>query len=110
MDEDCPIIPFEGSYLGISDPRQTAPWIKEEDKIPLVLAVSIYGTPIPVLDSYALVSNSYKTRYAAWIDQTTRILIIACRGTSIGKQGGMQDLKDDTVSLFFIFQHFNSFT
>ena len=109
MDEDCPVIPFEGEYLGISDPRQTAPWIREEDKIPLILAVSVYGLPIPVINSYQLVDNSFKTRYAAWIDQSTRLLIIACRGTSVGKQGGMQDLQDDTVSLFlfFILQLFN---
>lgn len=101
--DDCPIIPFAGEYLGITNPSQTAPWIKEEDKIPLILAVSIYGTPVPVIDNYELVDNTYKKRYAAWIDKQTRLLIVACRGTSPTAAGGMQDLQDDTVSLFFIF-------
>lgn len=115
---DTPIIPFAGEDVGISDPRQTAPWIREEDKIPLILAVSIYGNPPPVIGSYELVDNTYKTRYAAWIDKSTRLLIVACRGTSIGFAGGMKDLQDDTVSLFLhsldfvtfsfiIFQFFN---
>ena len=99
---NIPTIPFSGEDLGISDPRHTAPWIREEDNIPLILAVSIYGTPVPIIDSYELVDNTYKTRYAAWIDKSTRLLIVACRGTSVGFAGGMKDLQDDTVS-FFIF-------
>lgn len=102
MTDECPIIPFSGEYLGITDPRQTAPWIREEDKIPLILSECIYGNPIPVIDSYELVDNTYKTRFAAWIDKSTRLLIIACRGTSIGYAGGMKDLKDDTVSFIFV--------
>lgn len=100
--DDPPTIPFSGEYLGISDKRQTAPWIREEDKIPLILAVSIYGTPIPVIDTFELVDNTFKTRFAAWIDKSTRLLIVACRGTSIGYEGGMKDLKDDTVSRYLL--------
>ena len=102
MDEDVPFIPFQGEYLGITSKQQTAPWIREEDKIPLLLAVSIYGTPIPVIDNYVLVDNTYKTRFAAWIDNETKLLIVACRGTSIGYAGGGKDIKDDMVSLIFI--------
>lgn len=102
MDQEVPFIPFAGEYLGITSKQQTAPWIREEDKIALLLAVSIYGTPIPVIDSYELVDNTYKTRFAAWIDKTTRLLIVACRGTSIGYAGGGKDIKDDMVSSFFI--------
>ena len=115
--EEPPFIPFSGEYLGLTSKRETAPWIKEEDKIPLLLAVSIYGTPIPVIDSYELVDNTYKTRFAAWIDKTARLLIVACRGTSIGYAGGEKDIKDDMVSTLFIFilqyfilQHFYFFT
>ena len=98
---DVPIIPFSGEDVGISNPYQSAPWIRDEDKIPLILAVSIYGTPVPVLDSYELVDNTYKTRFAAWIDKSTRLLIVACRGTLVGQSGGMKDLRDDTVSFLF---------
>ena len=102
MEEDIPIIPFSGESLGISDPSLTAPWIKEDDKIPLILAVSIYGTPIPVIQNYELVDNTYKVRFGAWIDKQTRLLIVACRGTAIRKAGATKDLEDDSVS-FFIF-------
>ncbi len=104
--DDCPIIPFAGEDVGITDPRQTAPWIREEDKIPLIMAVSIYGTPVPIIGSFELVDNTFKTRYAAWIDKSTRLLIVASRGTSIGYAGGMKDLKDDTVSSIQLFIDF----
>lgn len=112
MEEEYPIIPFSGEDVGVLDPTKTAPWINDEDKIPLILAVAIYGNPPGVLESYELVTGTFRTRFAAWIDKQTRLLIVACRGTSIGSQGGFQDLKDDTVSLFllFIFQRFNSLT
>jgi hypothetical protein len=100
MEEDDVLIPFSGEYLGITSKQQTAPWIREEDKVALLLAVSIYGTPIPVIDNYELVDNTFKTRFAAWIDKNTRLLIVACRGTSIGYAGGGKDLKDDMVSLY----------
>lgn len=102
MDDDCPIIPFEGEYLGITNPNQAAPWIKDEDRIPLILAVSIYGNPVRVIESFEMVDNTYQTRYAAWIDKSTRLLIVACRGTSVGLSGGMKDLKDDTVSFYLL--------
>lgn len=109
-DDECPFIPFSGEDVGIHDPTRTAPWIHDEDKIACILAVAIYGNPPPVIQSYELVIGTYKTRFAAWIDKQTRLLIVACRGTSIGMKGGFQDIKDDTVSffiLFFILQVFN---
>lgn len=102
MEDDCPIIPFSGEDVGIIDPSRTAPWIKEEDKVACILAVAIYGNPPPIVQSYELVLGSYKTRFAAWIDKYTRLLIVACRGTSIGQKGGLQDLQDDTVSFYLL--------
>ena len=95
------IIPFGGGSPVLKPPEALASWIKQEDRIPISLAISLYSTPTPVLDTYELVDNTYKTRFAAWIDKSTRILIVGCRGTSIGKKGGTADLVDDTVSFLF---------
>lgn len=95
----APIIPFGGGSATILPPSSLAPWILDEDRIPLSLAISLYSHPLPTLETYQLVDNTYKTRYAAWIDQNTRLLIVGCRGTQIGKTGGTQDILDDKVRL-----------
>ena len=97
-----PVIPFSGEAVGPKSIDQTASWIKPEDKIPLLLCISLYGSVIRTIDTYELVDNTYKTRYAAWIDKTTRILIVGCRGTSIGKPGSRSDIKDDLVSFYLL--------
>lgn len=99
---DPPTIPFSGSDTGNQDPNKMASFIRPEDKLPLTLALSLYGSPIPTLQTYEMVDNSYKVRFAAWIDKSTRILIVGCRGTSVGKKDAGQDLKDDKVSFYFL--------
>lgn len=99
--EEPPVIPFAGEDVGPKSIQQTAPWIKPEDKIPLLLCLSLYGSPIQTIENYEMVDNTYKTRFAAWIDKTTRILIVGCRGTSIGQAGAKSDLKDDLVSFIY---------
>lgn len=97
---DHPIIPFSGESVGQKSISQISPWVKDIDKIPLLLCFSLYGSPIPTLETFELVDNTYKTRYAAWIDKTSRILIVGCRGTSIGKAGATSDISDDMVSFY----------
>jgi len=108
---DHPIIPFSGTSVGQKTLANVSPWINEKDRIPLLLCMSLYDTPIETFQSYELVDNTYKARYAAWIDKQSRILIVGCRGTSIGTTGGIQDIKDDLVSCFlFFFKSYYPFT
>lgn len=96
---ESPEIPFCGGSA--ISPGDIASWVKPADKVPLVLAISLYGTIIPQLENYILVPGTYRVRVAAWIDNASGICIIGCRGTSIGKTGGLSDLKDDKVGLIF---------
>ena len=91
-------IPFCGGGGKISS-SDTAAWLRNEDKVPLLLAISLYTQPYPEMEGYQLVPGSYRIRVAAWFNTQTGSCVIGCRGTSIGKAGGESDLKDDKVSL-----------
>jgi hypothetical protein len=96
--EDLCEIPFGGGAPVIKDPNQFAGWVKIEDRVPLMLALSLYTSPIQAFENYRLMKTM--TRVAAWIDEKTGLVVIGCRGTSIGSKGGGQDINDDRVSLF----------
>lgn len=98
---ESPEIPFFGgapdSKLDLGD---MAAWVKPEDKVPLLLAISLYSEALQELQGYQLVPGSNKVRVAAWFNTSDGHCIIGCRGTqALGKQGS-KDIKDDTVSLF----------
>lgn len=96
--DDLIEIPFGGTSDLITDPNQFAGWIRIEDRIPLMLAISLYTKPIQAIGDFVVMT--VMTRVGAWIDKKNGIVIIGCRGTSIGSKGGAQDLNDDRVSLF----------
>tara|TARA_R110000868_G_scaffold162174_1_gene393180 strand:+ start:167 stop:496 length:330 start_codon:yes stop_codon:yes gene_type:complete len=102
---DAPEIPFMGG-VGIPEsttPEELAGWVEEQDKIPLLLALSLYNIPRQSLGSYILIPNTIHERYAAWFDSSSGICIVGCRGTSPTKSYGGLDLQDDKVRITFIF-------
>jgi hypothetical protein len=101
---DAPEIPFMGGEgVPISTtPSELAGWVEEQDKIPLLLALSLYNVPKESLGTFTLIPNSFKERYAAWFDESTGVCIIGCRGTSPTKSSGRLDLQDDKVRTIFI--------
>lgn len=74
-------------------PEQLAPWVRPEDRIPLLLAVSLYQKPIQILGDFRLIER-YGGRVAAWMNPEG-ILIIATRGTTPFSADGLSDLSDD---------------
>lgn len=77
-----------------------------QDKIPLLLALSLYKQAIPEIQDFILIPESNKGRFAAWVQEKTKTCVIGCRGTSFGTYQIGMDLSDDKVSLFFFsFNH-----
>ncbi len=93
MDVCIPFMGGEGVPPG-TRPEQLAQWVKQEDRIPLLLAISLYGTPISLLDDYSL--QDYGTRFGVWTSSEGGPVIIGLKGTST--KSGSQDLNDDKVS------------
>ena len=74
-------------------PDQLAPWIRPEDQIPLLLAVSLYGTPRKELGDFRILERN-GSRIAAWMNREG-VMVIGCRGTTPFSANGLQDLMDD---------------
>ena len=95
--EDIPYIPFFGGE-GVpsnTSPEDVANWVRPNDKIPLLLTLSLYAKPHENFMGWNLVKDSYKIRYAAWFNEQTGEIVIGLKGTS-GKSGTL-DLLDDAV-------------
>jgi hypothetical protein len=104
MREEIPLIPFFGGQ-GVppsTQPSQVADWIQEQDKVPLLLALSLYNTPLDNLQNFQLIPNTNKTRSAAWFNTQTGQTIIGLRGTSLFSKYGSQDIQDDRVNLIML--------
>ena len=102
--EDEVYIPFfgGGSSEVITNPARVAAFIVEEDKIPLLLALSLYsGRPVAEIPPFKLVPQSVSPRYAAWYNEETGTCVVGTRGTSPTAAQGVKDISDDKVSLFF---------
>lgn len=90
-------IPIEIPYMGDNDvsnsttPSQLASWVKPLDRVPLLLALSIYETPRPALEGFAIVKNN--PRVCTWVDRELKAIIVGLKGTSKGT--AKQDLNDD---------------
>ncbi len=92
-----PSIPFMGDneVSNTTLPEQLAPWVDQWDRVPILLALSLYSTPRKELGPFRLFKAT--PRVAAWIDYKTNTVIIGSRGTAVGSTGGISDLKDDSV-------------
>jgi hypothetical protein len=75
-------------------PGQLAPWVEPNDRVPLLLALSLYETPRKELEGFVLFRSD--VRCAAWIGPNN-VVIIGCRGTSVGGRHGSKDLADDKI-------------
>lgn len=75
-------------------PNQLSPWLEPNDKVPLLLALSLYETARKELEGFVLFRSD--VRCAAWIGPNN-VVIIGCRGTSVGGRYGSKDLADDKI-------------
>ncbi len=96
---EVPYIPFMGDFdvTPQTQPSQLSPWLDENDKIPILLALSLYQSPISSISQFKLIENSNLTRAAAWFDSETGTCVIGLRGTSVGSRFGVKDLMDDAI-------------
>lgn len=76
-------------------PEQVASWVKDEDKVPLLLALSLYATPRTELNGYVLVHEN--SRFAVWVNRFENRRVVGLRGTSAFKADASKDIKDDEV-------------
>ncbi len=92
-------IPFMGDadVSNGTPPESLASWVDPYDRVPLLLALSLYSAPLPSLYPFTLVPQSSRIRAAAWVDIDNGTLVIGCRGTSVGSKGGQEDLGDDAI-------------
>lgn len=92
--EDIPI-PFLGDndISNTTEPGRIASWVSVEDRIPLLLAISLYGQARPTMGNYKLVVNA--GRVASWVDFETNSVIIGLKGTSDSSLE--QDVIDDII-------------
>ena len=96
MDKDGQIrIPFLGDNDVTNDtaPNQVASWVEPADRIPLLLALSLYSKPRNVLGSFQLLSSNKRT--GVWIDRRTNIVVVGLKGTS--STSIKKDLGDDFI-------------
>jgi hypothetical protein len=104
-----PEIPFSGGGSVNIHPQNMDSWVRQEDRVPLSLAISLYNKPTEYLDGFQLIPGSYRTRLAAWFNTNTGETIIGFRGTSVGRLGGHLDIQDDKVSLKIYYLFFTIF-
>jgi hypothetical protein len=91
-------IPFMGdaSFTNNTTPEQVATFIDSDDRIAVLLAMSLYtGTPRNNLPPWELITSSVTPRTACWMFENT--IICATRGTQPTSPGGSQDISDDKV-------------
>ena len=85
------------SITNATMPNQLASFIKEEDKVPILLAISLYtGQPRTDL-APQLIPSSVTPRTACWIYENT--IVVGTRGTCPTCLQGGKDLEDDKVTL-----------
>lgn len=88
-------IPFMGDN-DISNETGTnsiASWVRPDDRIPLLLAISLYGQTRQTLGSYSLVID--RGRVASWVDFETNSIVIGLKGTSDASLA--EDIIDDII-------------
>lgn len=88
---------FGGSGLPESTQPEQLTFIQEDDRIPLLLALSLYSTPILELQGYIYQPQWGDVRYGVWTNDAEGITVVGCRGTSPTAKQGISDLRDDKV-------------
>lgn len=90
-------IPFLGDndISNNTSPQQLASWIEERDKIPLLLAISLYDTPRNHLGPFHIIGST--RRVGVWLDSDTNTVVIGLKGTS--SKSLEKDIDDDFIIL-----------
>ena len=94
MEQQC--IPFMGdeAISPTTSPAQIANWVQQDDKIPLLLAISLYTNPRNINDFILQKDTFHAKTAAAWIN-SAGLAVVGIAGTN-----NIKDLKDDQVGLF----------
>lgn len=78
-------------------PQQLASWIAHDDKVPILLALSLYKVPRPFLDGFIFQSETHiPKRSGAWIN-AEGLCVIGFAGTD---PFDPNDRNDDKVSFY----------
>ncbi len=77
-----------------------ASFIRDEDEIPIMLALSLYNDPVQQYGGFVLVANTH--RVGCWVKD--QVCIVGCRGTSIGGPQFDKDINDDRILAGFSLQ------
>lgn len=90
-------IPFLGdnSISNETEAAQIAPWVMPDDRIPLLLALSLYDKTRQSLGPFMIMFDG--PRASAWIDRSKNTVVIGLKGTSEGTI--KKDLEDDFIIL-----------
>lgn len=76
--------------------EEVADWIQARDKLPLLLALSLYTSPVIEYGGFKFQPDwGDAPRIGVWYREETDDWVVGCRGTAIGQEGGGQDLEDD---------------
>lgn len=70
-----------------------ADWVRTEDKLPLLLATSLYNDPVVYYQGFELDDELSSQRLGLWVREDE--WIIGLRGTALGSPGGAKDVADD---------------
>ena len=82
------------------DPAELPDWIEHNDRVPLILAMSLYNYPLRELEEYKLVTVTPGDRVGVWYHERLKQTIIGLRGTCVSMRL-QEDLDDDKVYSFF---------
>ena len=89
------------------DPAELPDWIEHDDRVPLILAMSLYNYPLRALEGYKLVTVTPGDRVGVWYHEQLRHTIIGLRGTCISMRL-QEDLHDDKVFILLTRVHESS--
>lgn len=96
--KECEIPFIGGDALPAStSPQELGSFIKEEDKIPLLLAISLYETPRTDFTDFIYQEQYRNPRFGVWVNEALSMTVVGLRGTSPTASKGSMDLQDDRI-------------
>lgn len=88
------------SIPGDTGVEQVADFVAPEDKLPFLLAVSLYEKPIKDYKGYVLIQEWSTPRIGVWYSTADDEWIVGLRGTDVFGKQGLTDLMDDKKIAF----------
>lgn len=96
-----PSVPMGGESVPVTTrENEVARFVYQEHRAPLLLALSMYSTPVGALSGFILVSDLTSVRVGVWFRDIDALWVVACKGTQPFGESGAADLKDDSKIAF----------